>query len=89
MVVMKCMTTKKNFECDEPEVILLKNKRFAYKALYCGEYNRSDVHSTERAHAIKIARRLSALRALMTYEIAGRGRSVAPLRDESISIARR
>lgn len=32
MVVMKCMTTKKNFECDEPEVILLKNKRFAYKA---------------------------------------------------------
>lgn len=27
------MTTKRNFDCDEPEVVLLKNKRFAYKAM--------------------------------------------------------
>jgi hypothetical protein len=27
------MTLKKKFECDSPEVVLLKNKRYAYKAL--------------------------------------------------------
>lgn len=33
MVTMTCMTLKKKFECDTPEVVLLKNKRYAYKAL--------------------------------------------------------
>ena len=33
MVRMTCMTFKKQFECDTPEVVLLKNKRYAYKAL--------------------------------------------------------
>lgn len=33
MVVMTCMTFKKQFECDSPEIVLLKNKRYAYKAL--------------------------------------------------------
>ena len=33
MVLMKCMTLKKTFECEDPEVILLKNNRYAYKAM--------------------------------------------------------
>lgn len=33
MVTMTCMTTKKKFECETPNVILLKNKRYAYKVL--------------------------------------------------------
>jgi hypothetical protein len=33
MVLMKCMTLKKTFECEDPEVVLLKNNRYAYKAM--------------------------------------------------------
>jgi hypothetical protein len=31
MVEMKCMTTKQKFEAEDPEVILLKNGKFAYR----------------------------------------------------------
>jgi hypothetical protein len=33
MVLMKCMTFKRTFECENPEVVLLKNNRYAYKAM--------------------------------------------------------
>lgn len=29
---MTCMTTKKKFEVEDPEVVVLKNNRYAYKA---------------------------------------------------------
>ncbi len=31
-VTMTCMTTKQKFDVDEPEVVVLANGRFAYKA---------------------------------------------------------
>ena len=31
-VTMTCMTTKQKFECDNPEVAILRNGRYAYKA---------------------------------------------------------
>lgn len=31
-VTMTCMTTKQKFEVEDPEVVVLKNGRFAYKA---------------------------------------------------------
>ena len=31
-VTMTCMTTKKKFEVEKPEVVVLKNNRFAYRA---------------------------------------------------------
>ena len=31
-VVMTCMTTKKEFDVEEPEVVVLKNGRYAFKA---------------------------------------------------------
>ena len=31
-VTMTCMTTKKKFDVDAPEVVLLRNGRYAYKA---------------------------------------------------------
>ena len=31
MVLMMCLTTKKTFEVEHPEVIVLKNGRYAYK----------------------------------------------------------
>ena len=30
---MTCMTTKKKFEVDDPEVVVLKNGRYAYRAV--------------------------------------------------------
>ena len=32
MVLMMCLTTKKTFEVADPEVIVLKNGRFAFRA---------------------------------------------------------
>lgn len=32
IVVMTCMTLKKQFETEDPEVILLRNGRYAYRA---------------------------------------------------------
>jgi hypothetical protein len=32
MVLMMCLTTKKTFEVETPEVIVLKNGRYAFKA---------------------------------------------------------
>ena len=32
-VTMTCMTTKKKFDVVDPDVIVLKNNRFAYRAL--------------------------------------------------------
>ena len=31
-VTMTCMTTKQKFEVEDPEVVVLKNGRFAYRA---------------------------------------------------------
>ena len=31
-VTMTCMTTKKQFEVDDPDVVVLKNGRYAYRA---------------------------------------------------------
>jgi hypothetical protein len=33
MVEMTCMTTKKKFEVDGPEVVVLRNGKYCYKAL--------------------------------------------------------
>jgi len=30
-VTMTCMTTKKKFDVDDPEVVVLKNNRYAYR----------------------------------------------------------
>jgi hypothetical protein len=32
MVLMMCLTTKKTFEVEDPEVIVLKNGRYAFRA---------------------------------------------------------
>lgn len=32
MVTLTCMTTKKTFEVENPEVVVLKNGRYAYRA---------------------------------------------------------
>ena len=32
MVTMTCMTTKQKFEIDDPEVVVLKNGRYAFRA---------------------------------------------------------
>ena len=32
-VTLYCMTTKKKFDVDRPEVVVLKNGRFAYRAM--------------------------------------------------------
>jgi len=31
-VTMTCMTTKKKFDVEDPEVVVLKNNRYAFKA---------------------------------------------------------
>lgn len=33
VVTLYCMTTKKKFDVDNPEVVILKNGRFAYRAM--------------------------------------------------------
>ena len=66
MVVMKCMTTKQNFTCDEPEVVLLKNKRFAYKAMCpwkgkCGKDLYAFKFATSKAYHDYMQKRLGTI----------------------------
>ena len=54
MVTMTCMTTKQKFEVENPEVIIMSNGRYAYKAV-CPWKGKNDEELTSFKFASKAA----------------------------------